>query len=225
MRFWTFPLLCTLSILLSSCELFRTTTRSKPVSRQTSYRAPASRSTTASRPSYGGSSVSRSYAGASAAASPATPGKYALTKKAEYNPKAVRYDKQLVNDVINTAKSYGGTNYRTGGGTSVGLDCSGLVQVSFKQIGLKLPRTAAEQANVGQSISVSDLRPGDLVFFNTEYKGFGANRINHTGIVTHINGSEGVMFIHASSSRGVIEDNLYNDYWQRGFIKATRLLD
>lgn len=147
-----------------------------------------------------------------------------MTKKAEYNPKAVRYGNQTVSDLINTARSYGGTNYRTGGGTSVGLDCSGLVQLSFKQIGLKLPRTAAEQAGVGEVINVRDLRPGDLVFFNTDFKG-GASRINHTGIVTTVRGDADVLFIHASSSRGVIEDNLFADYWQRGFIKATRLLD
>ncbi len=218
MSFRIFPLLCMLSILLSSCELFRTTTRSAPATRQTAsrpgHRPVASNSGHVTR-SAGGTASSN------AAAKPYIP----MTKKAEYNPKAVRYNNYVVNDLINTAKSYGGTGYRTGGGTSVGLDCSGLVQVSFKQIGLKLPRTAAEQAVVGQTIQVDELRPGDLVFFNTDFKGKSISKINHTGIVTHVNGNEGIMFIHASSSRGVIEDNLYADYWQRGFIKATRLLD
>ncbi len=217
MSFRIFPLLCMLSILLSSCELFRTTTRSAPASRQTASRP-------AHRPSGNSGHVTRSSGGAASASTASKP-YIPMTKKAEYNPKAVRYQNQVVNDLINTAKSYGGTGYRTGGGTSVGLDCSGLVQVSFKQIGLKLPRTAAEQAVVGQTIAVEELRPGDLVFFNTDFKGKSISKINHTGIVTHVKGEEGIMFIHASSSRGVIEDNLYADYWQRGFIKATRLLD
>ncbi|MDR6195509.1 C40 family peptidase [Siphonobacter sp. SORGH_AS_0500] len=207
-----------LSILLSSCELFRTTTRSAPATRQTAGRA-------VHRPAAGNAGHVARSAGGTASSNMASRPYIPMTKKAEYNPKAVRYNNYVVNDLINTAKSYGGTNYRTGGGTSVGLDCSGLVQVSFKQIGLKLPRTASEQAVVGQTIHVNDLRPGDLVFFNTDFKGKSISKINHTGIVTHVNGDQEVMFIHASSSRGVIEDNLYADYWQRGFIKATRLLD
>ncbi|MFT4032284.1 MAG: C40 family peptidase, partial [Siphonobacter sp.] len=199
-----FPLLCTLTILLSSCELFRTPTRTKPVTRTV-----ASRTRTPARgtPHTGNTAQS-----------------YAMTKKAAYNPKAVRYSNQTVNDLINTARSYGGTNYHTGGGTSVGLDCSGLVQVSFRQIGVKMPRTAAEQSTVGESISMRQLRPGDLVFFNTDFKGTGSSRINHTGIITSVRNDQDIMFIHASSSRGVIEDNLFNDFWQRGFIKATRIL-
>ncbi|WP_232793821.1 C40 family peptidase [Siphonobacter sp. SORGH_AS_0500] len=207
-----------LSILLSSCELFRTTTRSAPATRQTAGRP-------VHRPAAGNAGHVARSAGGTASSNTASRPYIPMTKKAEYNPKAVRYNNYVVNDLINTAKSYGGTNYRTGGGTSVGLDCSGLVQVSFKQIGLKLPRTASEQAVVGQTIHVNDLRPGDLVFFNTDFKGKSISKINHTGIVTHVNGDQEVMFIHASSSRGVIEDNLYADYWQRGFIKATRLLD
>jgi probable lipoprotein NlpC len=136
--------------------------------------------------------------------------------------RAVKYSDEAVSDLINTARSYGGTTYRTGGGTSAGLDCSALVQVSFRQIGMALPRTAAEQAALGREVSVRQVRPGDLLIFNTDFKGT-SSRINHIGIVTEVDGADRIRFIHSSSSRGVREDELATDYWQRAFLKATRI--
>lgn len=135
--------------------------------------------------------------------------------------KAVRYSDEVVSDLINTARSYGGTHYRTGGGTSAGLDCSALVQVSFRQIGMKLPRTAAEQAAAGEEINVRKARPGDLVVFSTNYRGGGY--INHIGIITEVDANDGIRFIHSSSSRGVREDELATEYWQKAFVKITRV--
>lgn len=119
--------------------------------------------------------------------------------------------------VIETARSFTGVPYRWGGTTRVGMDCSGLLCTSFQSIDVNLPRTSEEQSRFGAEIKTKDLREGDLVFF-------GPNRrnITHVGMVTEVNSSDDVRFIHASTSLGVIENNLYSDYYQKIFIKAVR---
>src|SRR5271165_2682703 len=67
-----------------------------------------------------------------------------------------------------------GIHYKFGGVTPEnGLDCSGLVRYVFKEAwGKDLPRTSAEISHVGQRVEPSELRPGDLVFYNTLKRGF-----------------------------------------------------
>jgi cell wall-associated NlpC family hydrolase len=122
-------------------------------------------------------------------------------------------------EVIKTARSYIGTPYRYGGSTRRGMDCSGLLCASFEAANIKLPRTSNEQAGFGAEVRLAHLSPGDLVFF-AENKG--SNRISHVGLVTEVNGRNEVKFIHSSTSRGVIEDNFYSDYYQKIFVKAVR---
>lgn len=121
--------------------------------------------------------------------------------------------------VIKTARSYLGTPYRYGGSTSKGMDCSGLLCTSFQTIEVKLPRTSQEQAKYGKDIRITDIAPGDLVFF-AERKG--GSRISHVGMVTTVKGKDEVIFIHSSTSRGVVEDNLFGEYYQKIFVKAIR---
>lgn len=120
--------------------------------------------------------------------------------------------------VIRAARSYTGTRYRYGGTTRKGMDCSGLLCTSFQAVDITLPRTSAEQARYGEEVRLSRVEPGDLVFFS-ERKG--GSKVSHVGMVTEVNGDD-VRFIHASTSRGVIEDNLYSDYFQKIFVKAVR---
>ncbi len=122
-------------------------------------------------------------------------------------------------EIIETARSYTGTPYRSGGADRKGMDCSGLIITSFKEVGLQMPRISWQQAEVGKEIRLRDARPGDLVFFVTGKKG--AAPINHAGIVTRIKGNE-IWFIHASTSKGVREDNLQTDYWKSSFARITR---
>ena len=69
------------------------------------------------------------------------------------------------NALVDTAKKYLGTPYVWGGASPKGFDCSGLMQYTFSQNGISIPRTAREQFKAGSRVSAEDLRPGDLVFF------------------------------------------------------------
>ena len=139
------------------------------------------------------------------------------------NRRAARLAKTRVNrdiqKVIQTARTYRGTPYRWGGTTRIGMDCSGLLCTSFKAINVNLPRTSNEQSRFGEKVRPKEIRPGDLVFFSESQF---SNRISHVGMVTDVKGPGEVFFIHASTSLGVIEDNLFSNYYQKIFLKAVR---
>ena len=126
-------------------------------------------------------------------------------------------DERTLN-VIRAARTYTGTPYRWGGTTRSGMDCSGLLVTAFERCGLDLPRTSAEQSQAGRLVSLYNVAPGDLVFFATK-----GRRISHVGMVTEVRSKDDVQFIHSSSSLGVIESNLFSDYYRKNFVKARRL--
>ena len=116
--------------------------------------------------------------------------------------------------VISTAKSFMGVPYVWGGTTPSGFDCSGYIQYVLGKNGISVPRTAAEQYKVGTSVSKSNLRTGDLVFFTTYKEG-----PSHLGFYL----GEG-KFIHASSSKGVTISSLSSDYYSSRYIGAKSCL-
>lgn len=128
--------------------------------------------------------------------------------------------KQNVETVISTAKSYRGTPYRYGGTTRSGIDCSALIFHAYNSVGYQLPRTSAEQSKLGKKVSERKLKKGDLVFFATGKK---RRVVTHSGIVTEVS-PRGVYFIHSSTSLGVTEDNLSNNYWNKAFRFGRRVL-
>jgi murein DD-endopeptidase / murein LD-carboxypeptidase len=104
-----------------------------------------------------------------------------------------------------------GTRYRLGGTTKDGIDCSAFVQILYiTQFGINIPRTAREQYDATDRISRTDLKEGDLVFFNTQ------GGVSHVGLYLQNN-----KFVHASSS-GVTISDLFEPYWERRFIGVGR---
>tara|TARA_B100000900_G_C20435093_1_gene656634 strand:- start:425 stop:859 length:435 start_codon:yes stop_codon:yes gene_type:complete len=108
------------------------------------------------------------------------------------------------------AKSFIGTPYKYGGNSKNGIDCSSLIQQSYAKIGIKMPRTAQEQAKMGNKKLEGRVRPGDIVYFKFKQK---REKWWHTGMITYVD-QEKIKFVHASSSRGVVEDT-YNDYYKK----------
>jgi len=109
-----------------------------------------------------------------------------------------------------------GVPYKRGGSSEEkGFDCSGFVRYMYeKSVGLVLPRRAEEQAKVTEEISRSELKPGDLVFFNTLKRTF-----SHVGIYV----GDG-KFIHAPRpGKAVQVDDMREAYWQKRFNGARRV--
>ncbi len=109
-----------------------------------------------------------------------------------------------------------GTPYKWGGNDlQRGIDCSGFVQKLYGAIGLKLPRTAAEQAMVGTPITrLEDLQPGDRLYFWDAKRG----KIGHTGLYIGMG-----YFVHSSSSnKGVATDYLGDPKWRKILVAARR---
>lgn len=118
-------------------------------------------------------------------------------------------------NVVSYAKEQLGVPYRFGGTTPSGFDCSGFIRYVMNQVGVSMPRTANEQYNTGTAIAKSDLKKGDLVFFETYKPG-----PSHSGIYV----GDG-KFIHASSSRGISISSV-NDpyYWGSRYLGAKRVI-
>jgi cell wall-associated NlpC family hydrolase len=121
-------------------------------------------------------------------------------------------------DVILQGLKLVGVRYRFGGNDEdSGLDCSGFVQLVFKDsIGALLPRTALEMSEVGEKVGSNELKPGDLVFFNTMRRTF-----SHVGIYLGDN-----HFLHAPRTGAEVRvENMDNSYWMKRYNGARRILD
>ncbi|MCE9570709.1 MAG: C40 family peptidase [Rhodocyclales bacterium] len=119
-------------------------------------------------------------------------------------------------DAIDQAMDLLGIRYRRGGSSpEAGFDCSGFVSHVFREgVGLILPRSSREMSKSGQEISKDELRPGDLVFFNTMRRAF-----SHVGIYVGDN-----QFVHAPRSGGRVRiEDLRDGYWTKRFNGARRV--
>lgn len=135
-------------------------------------------------------------------------------------PSAVQVEAEQagVAGLIDKGFGFLGIKYRLGGTgpETGGFDCSGLVRKVFGDaLGLNLPRTAAEMAKLGDKVGAQELKPGDLVFFNTMRRAF-----SHVGIYVGDN-----KFLHSPSRGGVVRvEEIDSSYWMKRFNGARRLV-
>ncbi len=123
---------------------------------------------------------------------------------------------EKASELVVNAMGFLGVPYKRGGTSAeTGFDCSGFVRAMYEQsIGLVLPRRANEQAAATQTIDRTDLKPGDLVFFNTMRRAF-----SHVGIYV----GDG-KFIHAPRSGAQVRvEDMREAYWQTRFNGARRV--
>jgi len=119
-------------------------------------------------------------------------------------------------DTIDQAMDLLGIRYRRGGSSpEAGFDCSGFVSHVFREgLGMVLPRSSKEMSKSGQEVSREELRPGDLVFFNTMRRAF-----SHVGIYLGDN-----QFVHAPRTGGRVRiEDLNHSYWTKRFNGARRV--
>jgi len=124
-------------------------------------------------------------------------------------------DSDAAKNLTTYASSLLGVPYKYGGNSpDSGFDCSGFVGHVFRHtMGIKLPRSSDDISHMGQAIGKSNLRTGDLVFFNTLQRKF-----SHVGIYL----GDG-LFAHASLSSGVVVSILGSDYYKRHYVGARRV--
>jgi len=112
--------------------------------------------------------------------------------------------------------------YRSGGSSKKGFDCSGFVRYCFSKWNIALPHSSAAQAEKGKNVSLTNAKPGDLIFFKGQSSK--AERIGHVGIITEIT-PKYVRFIHSAWNGGIRYDLLNADYYQKRFVAIKRLID
>ncbi|KNY25080.1 C40 family peptidase [Pseudobacteroides cellulosolvens] len=122
-------------------------------------------------------------------------------------------------NLVAYAKKFLGVRYVYGGSSPRGFDCSGFVSYVYNHFGISLERVAADQARQGAKVSRANLKPGDVVFYDTNG---GRNYINHAGIYI----GDG-MFIHASSGSNahkVVISSLSEGFYSNAYMSARRFL-
>ena len=144
------------------------------------------------------------------------PSNQALALTSRATPLSSRGGDNLRAAVAQYSLNFKGTPYVWGGNDlKGGIDCSGFVKQLYGQIGLNLPRTAAQQVNVGAPVRrLEDLKPGDRLYFWDSNRGM----VGHTGIYY----GKGY-FVHSSRThRGVDTDYLGDPKWLRMLVTARR---
>lgn len=120
--------------------------------------------------------------------------------------------------VTRTALAQVGRPYRAGGAApESGFDCSGLVQYSYAQAGVPLPRSAAEQRKIGDDVDFDEARPGDLLFYKID-SWFG---VDHVALYV----GDGYAVHAPASGRAIVVTDMTTPFWREHFIEAVDVLD
>ncbi|HEX6689612.1 MAG TPA: C40 family peptidase [Burkholderiales bacterium] len=130
------------------------------------------------------------------------------------SPNAPVTDPASADRAASSALKMVGKPYRYGGSSPAGFDCSGLVQYSYKQAGVSLPRSTDDLLRTSTPLRGMNLRRGDLLFFDQE-----GMKKSHVGIYL----GDG-RFVHApSSGKSVRTDRLDSPYWKKHLAEARRI--
>jgi len=120
--------------------------------------------------------------------------------------------------LISVARQYEGSKYKYGGEGPNSFDCSGFTQFVYSEVGVQLPRRSIDQAQYGKKIDVKRAQKGDLLVLK---KG---RKVQHVGIVVE-SSDRGLWVTHASTSKGVITENMASSpYWKSRIRYARRVL-
>lgn len=124
----------------------------------------------------------------------------------------------IANRVINTGKKYMGTRYLFGAksGRTDAFDCSSFTQFIYRQHGIKLPRSSRQQAKAGKYVSKKNLRPGDLIFSDTNRDG----KINHVSVYM---GNNRILHTYKKGV-GVTISKFKGSIWDRTYVTARRVI-
>lgn len=131
----------------------------------------------------------------------------------------VPYSKVLGEEIVEFGKLFIGTPYVWGGNNlQKGVDCSGLTKQVFEGFDIHISRVSRMQVDDGVRIKKSELRPGDLVFFDTS--GVNTGKISHVGIYA----GDG-QFLHADCTRGVTLSRLSSNYYTKNYVTSSRIIN
>ncbi len=133
---------------------------------------------------------------------------YRTTKSPVRTTKTTKSERVLRSKIAYQAKKYRGVRYRYGGKTPKGFDCSGFTSYVMDKVDVELSGSSSMQSKMGKKISTHKAKSGDLAFFG---KG---RKVTHVALVVE-NGKSGLEVIHATSSKGVIVQNITkSSYWK-----------
>ncbi|QQE76423.1 C40 family peptidase [Brevibacillus composti] len=154
----------------------------------------------------------RSYLSAESAAKPTTPD----SSKPDQDAKA----SALADKVIKIGEKYMGTPYKFGSSknTTKTFDCSSFTQRVFKEAGIELPRDSRQQSTVGKTVSLKNLKKGDLIFMKASVK-TSSDRITHVAIYAG-NGK----ILHTYGKPGVTYSKFFDTNWERRVVKVKRVI-
>ena len=122
-------------------------------------------------------------------------------------------------DITGYAQNFTGLKYRYAGySPKTGFDCSGFTSYILDEFNVKISRCSRTQSAQGKKTSLSDVLPGDLVFFGRP------GRIQHVALVVE-NTAEGIICVHSTSSRGIIVENISTSkYWKPKILFARDVI-
>ncbi len=132
----------------------------------------------------------------------------------------LKKNSEQVDQIISFAKTFLGTPYRYAGTTPSGFDCSGFISYVFGNFGFSLIHSSYGMAELGATVKLAEVQPGDLLFF----KGSNVNstQVGHVAMVTEVR-PDAILFIHSATGGVMINNFKTSKYYISRFIKAKRL--